>query len=107
MQDQDIDPNCLFCKIARDEATVLWQDAEFAAFKDIHPKAPLHVLVVPKRHVATFDDIPAEMAAGYLAAIQAVARQQGVAGAYKLAVNVGEKGGQEIDHVHFHLLARP
>jgi len=100
-----MNPDCLFCKLAHDEATVIWETPEFAAFPDIHPKARLHLLIVPKEHTGSFDDIPPAMAPGLIAAIQTVARLQGVSGAYRLQVNVGRQAGQEIDHLHIHLLA--
>ena len=98
-------PDCLFCKLGADKATVIWENAEFAAFPDIHPKARIHLLIVPKTHIDSFDDIPPAMAPGLIAAIQTVARLQGVSGAYRIQVNVGRKAGQEIDHLHVHLLA--
>lgn len=98
-------PDCLFCKLAYDDDAVIWQTADFAAFKDIHLKARLHLLIVPKQHIDSFDDIPPQMAAGLIAAVQTVARLKGVSGAYKLGVNVGRKGGQEVDHLHIHLMA--
>ena len=97
--------DCLFCKLSSDPSTIVWQNADFAAIKDIHPKAPLHLLIMPKAHVENFDHIPPEMAPGLIDAVQEVAKQQEVAGGYRLAVNVGRKAGQEIDHLHVHLLA--
>lgn len=98
-------PDCLFCKLAHDKASFIWETPEFAAFPDIHPKARLHLLIVPKQHTDSFDDIPPAMAPGLIAAIQTVARLQGVSGAYKVQVNVGRPAGQEVDHLHIHLLA--
>jgi histidine triad (HIT) family protein len=98
-------PDCLFCKLAHDDSSAIWQTPDFAAFPDIHPKARLHLLIVPKQHTDSFDDIPADMAPGLVAAIQTVARLQGVSGAYQVHVNVGRKAGQEVDHLHVHLLA--
>jgi histidine triad (HIT) family protein len=98
-------PDCLFCKIARDDSTLVWQNDDYAAFKDIHPQARLHLLVVPKEHVENLDALTPEQAGGLIAAVQAVAKQQGVAGAYKLRFSVGRAGGQEVDHVHAHILA--
>jgi histidine triad (HIT) family protein len=103
--DQSTHQNCLFCQLAQGQ-NLIWQNEDYAAFKDIHPKAPLHLLVVPKRHVEKLDDVPAEMAPGLIAAVQTVAREQGVAGAYHIEVNVGRPGGQEIDHLHVHLMSR-
>ncbi len=97
--------DCLFCKLSRDASTVIWQNANFAAIKDIHPKAPLHLLIMPKEHIEDFDHLKADMASGLTLAVQEVARQEKVAGSYKLQVNVGRAAGMEIDHLHVHLLA--
>jgi histidine triad (HIT) family protein len=98
-------PDCLFCELSHDPDKIIWENADFAAFKDIHPKAKLHLLVVPKEHIASFDDLSAQMSPGLVAAIQEVARSQGVTGAYRLNIYVGQAGGQEIDHLHAHLMA--
>jgi histidine triad (HIT) family protein len=100
-----MNPDCLFCKLAADEATVIWQNADFVAFKDIHPKARVHLLILPKRHIDSFDEIPPAMAPGLIAAIQTVARLQQVSGRYQVHVNVGRSAGQEVDHLHIHLMA--
>ncbi|HUC20959.1 MAG TPA: HIT domain-containing protein [Candidatus Polarisedimenticolaceae bacterium] len=99
-------PDCLFCKLSHDGSALVWENDDFAAIKDIHPKAPLHLLIMPKAHVEDFDHLGADMAPGLIAAVQQVAAQEGVAGAYNLQVNVGRAAGQEIDHLHVHLLAR-
>lgn len=97
---------CLFCDIAHHKKEALiWENEYAAAFKDIHPKAPVHVLVVPKQHFATFDDVDDVLEAGELfKAVQAVAQQEGVTGGYRIVVNVGEPGGQVVDHLHLHIL---
>lgn len=101
-------PNdCLFCSIAADPSKLIWENGQFAVFKDIHPKAPVHVLVVPKRHVVNLDDLDdSELAAGFLSASREVAAKIGVAGAYRFHVNNGRAAGQEIDHLHAHLLGK-
>ncbi len=101
----DMKPNCLFCKIIADNSSLVWQNEEFAAFKDIHPKANLHLLIVPKLHIDSLDHLPPAESPGLIAAIHQVAESQGVKGAYWVQVNVGRAGGQEIDHLHVHLLA--
>jgi histidine triad (HIT) family protein len=98
-------PDCLFCKLANDNQTPVWQNAEFAAIKDIHPKASVHLLIIPKVHVDSLQQVSPEMAPGLTAAIQDVATKQGVADGYRVQFNIGRKGGQEIDHLHAHLLA--
>lgn len=101
---------CLFCLIAEGKipADVVYRDEEFVAFRDINPQAPLHVLVIPTKHVrnavAYADADPAAMGrlvqhAGRLA------MELGVTGpGYRLVFNTGDQGGQMVDHVHLHLL---
>ncbi len=102
---------CVFCKIVAGElpAKKVYEDRDYIAFHDIHPKAPTHVLVVPKTHVPKLSDFPddetGERALGALfRTVNRVARETlGLAG-YRVVVNVGEKGGQEVFHVHVHIL---
>jgi histidine triad (HIT) family protein len=102
--------DCLFCKIARKEipAKLLYEDEDALAFEDINPQAPVHVLVVPKRHIPTLNDLtPADDAlVGKLARISAViARDRGVAEAgWRSVVNVNREGGQLVFHVHMHCM---
>jgi histidine triad (HIT) family protein len=102
--------DCLFCKIARKEipATLLYEDEDALAFEDINPQAPVHVLVVPKRHIPTLNDLtPADDAlVGKLARISAaIARDRGVAEAgWRSVVNVNREGGQLVFHVHMHCM---
>jgi histidine triad (HIT) family protein len=100
-----MESDCLFCKLANDNSNLVWENPEFAAFKDIHPKDRVHVLIVPKQHVGSLDDLSAELSPGMIEAVQEVAKHLGVAGAYRIQVNVGRAGGQEIDHLHVHLIA--
>jgi histidine triad (HIT) family protein len=104
---QPMKDDCLFCSIARERDKLVWENDTHAAFKDIHPKAATHVLVVPKAHVDSLDDLEASSGAEPLIeAIQEVARHLSVAGAYRVQINVGREGGQEIDHLHAHILAK-
>jgi histidine triad (HIT) family protein len=102
--------DCLFCKIVRKEipAKLLYEDEDALAFEDINPQAPVHVLVVPKRHIPTLNDLtPADDALiGKLARISAViARDRGVAEAgWRSVVNVNREGGQLVFHVHMHCM---
>ena len=102
--------DCLFCKIARKEipASLLYEDEDALAFEDINPQAPVHVLVVPKRHIPTLNDLtPADDAlVGKLARISAtIARDRGIAEAgWRSVVNVNREGGQLIFHVHMHCM---
>ena len=99
---------CLFCRIIRKEipATIVMENDHVVAFRDIDPKAPTHVLVVPKTHVATLDDATdARMLGELQLAAAAVARKEGlVAGGYRTVVNCGAGAGQTVFHVHLHLL---
>ncbi len=99
--------DCLFCSIANGEKTnLVWHNDVAAAFNDIHPKSPVHVLIVPKRHVVNLDDLDdPELAADMIMAIRTVADQLGVTGAYRLQVNNGKAAGQIVGHLHFHLRA--
>ncbi|PJF37189.1 MAG: histidine triad nucleotide-binding protein [Candidatus Thermofonsia Clade 1 bacterium] len=102
--------DCIFCQIIRGEApaTMLYQDERAVAFRDIAPIAPVHVLIVPRLHIASAAEVTAEHAPliGHLIAIAAhIARQQGIAErGYRLVTNVGREGGQVIFHLHWHLI---
>ena len=100
--------NCLFCRIARKEipANIVLENEHVVAFRDIDPKAPTHVLVVPRTHVATLDDVTdAGLLGELLLAAAAIARAEGiVAGGYRTVVNCGADAGQAVFHVHLHLL---
>lgn len=102
--------DCIFCKIARKEvpADIVFEDDDLVAFNDIHPQAPTHVLIVPKEHIPTVNDLTEEHAAliGALALrAQAIAAQRGIDGAgYRLAMNCNAEGGQTVFHIHLHLL---
>jgi histidine triad (HIT) family protein len=100
---------CLFCSIANGDATKLvWQNDVAAAFNDIHPKAPVHVLVVPKRHVENLDalDGDTELAGQMLLAAREVAHAHGLKGRYRVALNNGRPAGQVIDHLHLHVMGQ-
>lgn len=104
------DPNCVFCSIVRGDipSTRVYEDDEFVAFRDIEPAAPVHVLIVPRRHVVSIDDLGPDDAAslGRLVLLAArIARDEGIADdGYRVATNVGNLGGQSVDHLHIHLL---
>lgn len=99
---------CIFCKIIQGEIpnkTVMEND-EFLAFEDINPQAKIHVLIIPKTHVTSFDVMPPKLMEGMTTFIQEVASKLGVKeGGYRLITNIGDNGGQEVAHIHFHLLA--
>lgn len=100
--------NCLFCKIASGEISsdTVYEDGDVRVFKDINPKAPVHLLVVPKIHIQSIAHLKADhndIIVKIIYTAKRVARDQGLTG-YKLVFNVGREGGQVIDHLHLHLL---
>jgi len=102
--------NCVFCKIVRGDlpATVIFENEHVLAFKDINPLAPTHVLLIPKRHMESLDDLAdgeAALAGELLLRIKDVAAKLGVTGGYKVVSNCGEAAGQLVYHLHFHILA--
>ncbi len=103
--------SCLFCKLAKGElhSDIIFEDDEVIAFRDINPQAPHHILVIPRRHIATVNDANPEDAAliGKLTlTAQRVAKDLGVdVDGYRLVMNCNNHGGQTVFHVHLHLLA--
>lgn len=102
--------SCVFCKVVRGElpVTVIFENEHILAFKDINPLAPTHALLIPKRHMASLDDLAegeAMLAGELLLRIKDVAAKLGVTGGYKVVSNCGEAAGQVVHHLHFHLLA--
>jgi histidine triad (HIT) family protein len=102
------DADCLFCKIVAGKlpSTVLFEDDRVFAFKDVHPQAPFHALIVPRKHVATLDDFAADDAAlvGHmLLTAKRLAAEASLPG-YRVAMNVQRAGGQVIFHAHLHVL---
>ncbi len=110
--------NCIFCKIVAKQipANVVYEDDQVLAFKDINPAAPVHLLVIPKQHVATLSDCSDEHAAvlgKMLALAPKLAQEHGIAlrtdadgersGGYKTLINTGPDGGQEVYHLHLHV----
>ena len=101
--------DCLFCKIAAGEIPVkrLFEDEQVLAFPDIHPQAPVHVLVIPKQHLASMAQTTKDdeaMLGHQLAAAAEVAKLQGLGNGYRLVINTGPDGGQTVEHLHVHLL---
>lgn len=101
--------NCLFCKILRGEipSARVYEDENVYAFRDINPQAPVHVLVIPKTHVASADEITTDNAglvAAVFTAIPKIAAAEGLTNGYRVITNVGEDGAQSVKHLHFHLL---
>lgn len=102
--------DCLFCKIVNGDipSAKVYEDEYVYAFKDINPNAPVHVLVIPKKHVADSIDCAnrenAEVLAKVLLAIPKVASLCNLTNGYRVITNVGEDGGQTVKHIHFHIL---
>ena len=103
-------PDCLFCRIAAGTipSDIVHQDDLVVAFRDIAPRAPTHILLIPRRHIASAADLTEEDGPllGHLFGVAAdLARSAGIAeGGYRLVSNVGRWGGQTVDHLHFHLM---
>ena len=98
---------CIFCKIINKEipSDIVLEDDNFMAFHDLYPIAPIHILIIPKEHVDCFQDVSSEIMAKMTPFIQEVARVLGLdKSGYRLITNNGEDGGQEIKHLHFHLV---
>jgi histidine triad (HIT) family protein len=101
-------PSCIFCRIARGEipAKMVANGKDIVAFRDLNPQAPVHILVIPKKHVASLDDAnDSDLLGRMLALAAAIARQEGIAkSGYRTVINTGKDGGQSVDHLHIHLL---
>lgn len=98
---------CLFCRIIKGEieSKKVLETSHYFAFEDIHPKAPVHILIVPKRHVERPEELRAEEIHDMLLGSEEIAQIKGVKeSGYRLLFNVGKHAGQEIDHVHLHLI---
>lgn len=100
--------DCLFCKIAEgeEEADVVHENEKVIAFKDIDPKAPTHIVIAPKQHISSLKEAQQnhrELLGKVMLTAQEIAADKNADG-YKLVMNVGEKGGQMVEHLHLHLL---
>jgi histidine triad (HIT) family protein len=101
---------CIFCRIIAGEAPaeILYQDDQVTAFRDIHPVAPIHVLVVPSTHIASVNDLDEEdepLVGRLFTVARQLAEQEGIASSgYRLIVNTGAHGGQVVYHLHLHLI---
>ena len=101
--------SCIFCKIIAGEipSSCVYEDEKVYAFKDINPEAKVHVLVVPRQHIESADDINAEnssVVAAVFEAIPKVAKACGLENGYRVITNIGEDGCQSVKHIHFHVL---
>jgi len=98
---------CLFCKIANKEipSNIILENDNFLAFHDINPKAPVHILAIPKIHVDSFNEVSTEIMSGMTDFIKEVAEEVNIKkSGYRVITNIGENGGQEVKHLHFHIL---
>lgn len=102
--------DCIFCKIGKREiqAMVVHDDAEILAFRDINPQAPVHILIIPKKHYGSLNEMEATdggLLGRMILAARQIANQEKIASrGYRLIINCGEDGGQSVAHLHLHLL---
>ena len=101
--------DCIFCKIAAGEipSTKVYEDEQMLAFRDLDPQAPVHILMIPKVHIASADALTeenAQVVAHIFTAAKKIAAQEGLTNGYRIVNNCGEDGGQTVKHLHFHLL---
>ncbi|MES2069152.1 MAG: histidine triad nucleotide-binding protein [Pseudomonadota bacterium] len=114
--------NCIFCKIAAKQipSATVYEDDDLLAFKDINPAAPVHILIVSKKHIPTLSDADAQdgiLLGKMLALAPKIAKEQGcdvhkgsggqLSGGYKTLINTGPDGGQEVYHLHIHVIGGP
>ncbi len=98
---------CLFCKIVDKEipSNIEMENENFLAFHDINPKAPVHILVIPKKHVDSFNEVSSETMAEMTTFIQDLVELVGIKeSGYRLISNIGHNGGQEVNHLHWHVV---
>ena len=106
------DPNCIFCKIAQGQipAQKVYEDEELLAFKDIHPKAPLHLLIIPRAHIVSLQEVDAahaQILGKMLVLAPRLARENGSPDGFRTIINTARVGGQEVYHLHVHVLGGP
>ena len=103
--------DCIFCKLANGEITtdMVYEDDRIACFRDADPQAPVHVLMVPKRHIPSLDDLTEEDSdlLGYMMIkIKDIAAGEGLENGYRAVINCGEDGQQTVKHLHIHILGK-
>lgn len=104
--------DCLFCKIIAGDipSQKVYEDADMLAFKDIRPSAPVHILLIPKKHIASLQDLSSDDAAlmgKLMLAVPKIAADNGLSNGFKTQINTGVGGGQEVFHLHIHIMGRP
>ena len=103
--------DCIFCKIIKGEipSKKVYEDEEFLAFHDVNPAAPIHILVIPKKHISKLTELTVndeQMIGKVYTIINKIAKQEGFKEqGYRVIVNCGKDAGQEVMHIHFHILA--
>ncbi len=108
--DSDMTNDCLFCDIAAGKisADIVYQDDELVAFRDINPQAPVHILLIPREHIGTMNDVSGEnevLAGKLMVKAALLARSEGlVEKGYRVVLNCGRDAGQEVFHIHAHIL---
>ena len=106
------DPDCIFCKIVAGQipSRKAYEDEEILAFHDIHPWAPVHILLIPKQHIASMAEVtPAEQAVlgRMMVLAPRLMAELGVTGGFRQVINTGADGGQEVYHLHMHVMGGP
>jgi histidine triad (HIT) family protein len=102
--------SCIFCRIAKKEipAKIVYEDREVLAFDDIEPKAPVHVLIISKKHIASVKDLKTEdkeLVGKIFLVASKIAKEKGIAETgYRILMNFGKDSGQTVEHIHFHLI---
>ncbi len=103
-------PDCIFCKIADGEiqSTIVYSDDDLVAFEDVNPQAPVHILVIPRRHISTLNDLSvgdSDTTAKMIIAAAKIAKDRGISDSgYRLVFNCNRGAGQSVFHIHMHLL---
>lgn len=96
--------DCIFCKIVNRKipSEIIYEDNDFLAFLDINPKAKIHILLIPKVHIVSLNELNS---GEILLKVKELAKQEGMIDSYRVNINVGRKSGQEVDHLHLHILS--
>ena len=103
--------DCIFCKIAEGEipSEIVYQDENIVVFKDTAPQAPVHILMIPRKHIASLDDLSgedAELMSYMMLKIKEITAAQGLKDGYRVVINCGEDGQQTVKHLHLHILGK-
>lgn len=101
--------DCLFCNIVKGKipSEKVYEDNDVYAFKDVNPEAPVHILIIPKRHIKSVDELEEtdkELVGHIFLVAKKLAKENKLKNGYRLVSNIGEEGGQSVEHLHFHLL---